>query len=677
MEAKTWAKAYGGNSGDKAGIIHQAPDGKYFMAGYTESFGVNGEDAYFAKIDQDGNFLWANAYGGNEDEFIHLLQKISDGNYIAMGTTTDSGGAGSKDILVMKLDPSGTLIWARAFGGNEEDFLRNRTIVYETSTGDFIMAGQSSSFDDGGADALILKLDSSGHLSKMKNFGEGSYDTFREVKKTSDGNYIAVGSTKSYADSNGNSLIVKFDSDLNKIWAKEYGRVNLLDAAVNIRQTDGGYIVFGYSKTSAGGPEEFIVMKIDSLGVLDWAKAYKKADLDSDHARFSCETSDGGFVLSGVSYDGMGGANLLLVKIDSNGDQKWARTFGGDASDELVFIEQTSDGGYIISGSTHNFGVSGKDALVIKLDQNGNIHDCSPPLENIGEVPSLNVTGEISETIVTDEFNNVTALMSESNINFTTTPLIPFTETDACVACNTDPTVIPAAPSIPTNWCASSPGSIKLPWAFSDTEDDPAGIPQTAYRIDLSRSDGNTCTSGKQGSPAVPDDTGNLSGAEINLFPGCANFIDYGNYTYNWSMTVWDSADTQSVTVGGTPFGPTPIHQYPTANFSYSPPLPLIQFQNITFDPLTAPNDSQAYGGASIVSFEWDFEDDGVVNDVTFPPPADPTVVHFYSVEDTFTIDLRVTDSDGFNCWASQHTPVNTEDITIGENMPEWNETMP
>jgi len=253
---------------------------------------------------------------------------------------------------------------------------------------------------------------------------------------------------------------------------------------------------------------------------------------------------------------------------------------------------------------------------------------------------------------------------------------------------NNSPTVTPAAPSIPTNWCASSPGSITLPWAFDDAEDGAGN--QTAYQIKLTRNPGGAvCDSGKQGSPAAPDSTGSLSGAEINLFAGCANFINYGNYTYDWDIAVWDSSDAPSAVVNGISFGPTPDHQYPTACFTYSAPSdPPKQFEDVTFNPAC----SATYNGTPIdenidLAWIWDYTVGDYTIDVNFPAPdvyplsppgpIPPQVIHAYLTEDTFTVNLRVTDSAGFSCWASQHTPTGTKDVPIGENMPEWNETMP
>ena len=243
---------------------------------------------------------------------------------------------------------------------------------------------------------------------------------------------------------------------------------------------------------------------------------------------------------------------------------------------------------------------------------------------------------------------------------------------------NFAPTVATVA-VLPINYCASNlPMGIDLMWNFNDAED---GFLQTGYEISLLRSDLATCNIVKN-----PDGSNSITGSAINAL--CSDFINYGGHTYTWGVKVYDSAGADSgfvwepspfpINMDSGVLEPTPAHQYPIANFSYFPVPPpnILQFQPITFDPLTPPDDSRAYGlGIPIVSFEWDFDDDGVVDETTFP--ADPNVTHSYSETGMFTIDLRVTDSDGYACWASQSTPTNIEVVDIGANIPMWNEINP
>jgi len=121
-----------------------------------------------------------------------------------------------------------------------------------------------------------------------------------------------------------------------------------------------------------------------------FARVFRGADYD--HAYSIQQTSDGGYIVAGATYSyGAGNENFLILKLDSSGNQTWARTFGRGGYDHAYSIQQTSDGGYIVAGDTGSYGEGDCDLLILKLDPSGNISDCSA-LQNVSPtvtIPSL------------------------------------------------------------------------------------------------------------------------------------------------------------------------------------------------------------------------------------------------------------------------------------------------
>jgi type IX secretion system substrate protein len=94
---------------------------------------------------------------------------------------------------------------------------------------------------------------------------------------------------------------------------------------------------------------------------------------ENDNGVFVIETSDGGYAILGSTNSfGAGGSDIYLIKIDSEFDLDWQKTFGGPNGDGGSSIQQTADGGYIIVGSTNSFGAGGSDIYLIKTDEDGN-----------------------------------------------------------------------------------------------------------------------------------------------------------------------------------------------------------------------------------------------------------------------------------------------------------------
>jgi hypothetical protein len=193
-----------------------------------------------------------------------------------------------------------------------------------------------------------------------------------------DGGYIIAGKTASFGTGGDNFYVIKTDSLGNSLWTKTYGG-DFLDTGRSIQQTvpDGGYIIVG----NAGlfGPTEYDVylVKTDSMGNIfpighnRWEKTY--GDTLSDYGNSVQQTSDRGYIIAGSTESfGAGLLDVYLIKTDSLGDTLWTRTYGGTDRDRGYSVQQTvPDGGYIISGSTESFGAGMEDVYLIKTNPLG------------------------------------------------------------------------------------------------------------------------------------------------------------------------------------------------------------------------------------------------------------------------------------------------------------------
>ncbi|MCW3122115.1 MAG: C-terminal target protein [Flavipsychrobacter sp.] len=350
---------------------------------------------------------WQKSLGGSNYDSPLSIQPTSDGGYILAGSSSSTdgditGNHGLVDGWVVKLSSSGSLEWQISLGGNMFD---EANCVQQTTDGGYIVTGYSTSTDGdvtvnrGYADVWIVKLSSSGTIQWQRSYGGSAVDLARFIVQTSDGGYIVAASSASNdGDVSGNhSSIDERDIWVFKIngtgdiqWQKCYGG-SFAEEPWCIQQTlEGGYIVIGYTYSLDGdvsgfhGTYDRWVVKLSGVGDIQWQKCYGGTNIET--GLYIQQTTDSGYITTGVTYSNdidvsgnRGGMDYWIEKLSSSGNIIWQKCYGGKNDDGSACIQQTSDGGYITAGMTEsdNGDVSGsngfEDYWVVKLSAAGTI----------------------------------------------------------------------------------------------------------------------------------------------------------------------------------------------------------------------------------------------------------------------------------------------------------------
>jgi hypothetical protein len=173
--------------------------------------------------------------------------------------------------------------------------------------------------------------------------------------QTSDGGYAIAGLTQSFGAGDWDVYVVKLDTHGNLQWTKTIGGKKEDGGLSLIQTSDGGYAIAGYTFSFGAGEADVYVVKLDANGNLQWTKTIGRP---GNEIGFSLiQTSDGGYVIAGSTESfGVGGADVYIVKLDANGNLQWTKTIGGKGWDAGFSLIQTSDGGYAIGGYTSSFG---------------------------------------------------------------------------------------------------------------------------------------------------------------------------------------------------------------------------------------------------------------------------------------------------------------------------------
>ena len=366
--AQRWSRTFGGALGDQANDVCQTSDGGYMVTGGTSSFGAGGTDVYLIKLNESGAVLWTKTLGGSDEDTAISIQPTSDGGYVLAGMT-GSYGAGASDAYLVKVDAAGNQIWKNTFGGSNQDLANS---AEQTSDGGYILTGRTETFGAGGSDVYLIKTDENGAEMWSKTFGGSDFDCAYSVQQTAGGGYVVGGFSRSF-DPSGYSdcLLIKTDGNGTEVWTKVLGAPGGNEEAHCVQQTsDGGYILAGLT-TSFGESVDMYLIKTDGDGNRLWHTTF--GGTARDEASCVQETSDGGYILAGRTESfGAGDYDVYLVKTRSDGTPVWSKTFGGTGRDQGYSVRQAFDGGYIVTAYTFSFGAQVSDAYVIKTDRDGN-----------------------------------------------------------------------------------------------------------------------------------------------------------------------------------------------------------------------------------------------------------------------------------------------------------------
>jgi uncharacterized delta-60 repeat protein len=294
-----------------------------------------------------------------------------------------------------------TIQWQKCFGGTGLDYAKS---IQTTPDGGYIVAGYSDSTNGnvsgnhGGGDCWVVKLDTAGAMQWQKALGGSGYDFANSIQNTSDGGYIVAGYSRSsdgdltinHGQGGRDYWVVKLNTTGTIQWQKSLGGTGD-DSATNIQQTiDGGYIIAGSSTSNDGdvtgnhGNSDYWVVKINATGSIQWQKSLGGSVDETANAIQT--TSDGGYIVAGStnSSDGNitgyhGYTDYWVVKLDATGTIQWQKILGGTNLDQAQSIQTTSDGGYVVAGFSRSTDgdVTGNhgppDYWVVKLDSTGTI----------------------------------------------------------------------------------------------------------------------------------------------------------------------------------------------------------------------------------------------------------------------------------------------------------------
>ena len=202
-----------------------------------------------------------------------------------------------------------------------------------------------------------------------KNYGGSEREWGYSVEQTSDNGYIISGYTESYGNGERDAWLIKTDANGNEEWNQPFGGI-ADDYAFSVQQTmTGGYIFAGstYSYDDTSNSDLWLI-NTSSNGSMEWSKTFGGVGYDRGYS--VDQTMDGGYVVTGRTWTGSS-TDFWLIKTDVNGNEEWSQTYNNGNADYGHFVQETSDGGFIIVGYKYIYSEEHYDIWLIKTDSKG------------------------------------------------------------------------------------------------------------------------------------------------------------------------------------------------------------------------------------------------------------------------------------------------------------------
>ncbi len=366
----TFQKTYGGTEDDFGADLVITPDG-YVIAGSTFSVGSGGRDAFLLKIGPSGNVIWQRNYGSFDADQFTQVTLGNDGGYLAAGSTF-SAGAGGQDFWLVKTDDLGVVQWSKTIGGdlNESSDIQGKILRVED--GYVVSFTQLSTAPASGQQTCIARIDNAGNIVWEKTYQSQVFNIFGVTDIAAQGQVLYAG-----GGADGEACLLALDpangSVISARWFAGAGNESLYNVFV---LPDTSLILSDGTWTPSGSQfQSHWLMKTGQNGLVKWSKVYSQAN-GAGLRGVAIPTPDGGFLSTPYNTPLTISSDANMIKLDGSGNVQWAHCFGGDHADQFIKGYATADGGYIAVGQTENTGKGATDILVVKVNADGLVEGC-------------------------------------------------------------------------------------------------------------------------------------------------------------------------------------------------------------------------------------------------------------------------------------------------------------
>lgn len=345
-----WNTTFGDTRIHNPCSVRETADGGYVIAGSAMNDGMH-SDAWLMFFDEMGQKTRRIIIGSEGLSEIRSMQQLSDGGFILTGKH-DTSGPGSQKIWLIRTDNTGSKLW-------EKDYLNllrgEGRSVSRSSDGGYVVSGFFYSEEHRSPEGVVVKTGPDGSVIWQQAFGGAGQNSITSVSQVPDGGYIAVKeTTEGYmADTfTSSATLIRLDIEGSVLWSRPLAEKIPVQPKIVLPVSDGGFLVLGYA-LNADSPAGPWIMKTDGSGNVLWHRIYDFGTLGLTGSEYIVEVPGGGYAMIGEK-DG----DIRLNRLDPSGRELWNATYGGWSGEGAYSLQATTDGGFVIAGTTTSYPVT-------------------------------------------------------------------------------------------------------------------------------------------------------------------------------------------------------------------------------------------------------------------------------------------------------------------------------
>ncbi|MFM1931870.1 MAG: hypothetical protein RL226_1173, partial [Bacteroidota bacterium] len=311
-----------------------------------------------------GGRIWTKSSGTPNDDALSCMTNY-DATHLLIGGTTQSINDAMEGVII-KLNHQAEEVWQKTISGPLNEDVRDLLVM---ESGKIIAIGTTTSFSDNqNVDWWICSLDGDGNTLWTSTFGTDMYENILSVTADEDGNLYLWGHQNGPETTGYDGVLVKLDVQGNEVWTRTFSLGANELAWDIVYMPEGDLLLSGDTNSAGQGGNDTYLIRLTTDGDVVWSKTF--GSWSNDHGTSIVHHKNDMYMLNGGTASvGNGGIDYMSLFVNAMGDIKYTSTYGGDLKDIATTSIRTMDAGALLLGNTRSFGEGLYSALAVKIDQ--------------------------------------------------------------------------------------------------------------------------------------------------------------------------------------------------------------------------------------------------------------------------------------------------------------------